>query len=151
MGVSNPLIIVPMILIIFSGVFAQMVGDDMYLLGGIGGSAVLDADGAGSYNGTDYDFAVSGETIFIDDGIGLFVVIFAVVALGAVVGFGVFGIGESEVSVRAIMVSSGYFGVFILFSVLASGLFGTVPYLGLPLYIFLTIVLSLGVLGEMGN
>lgn len=146
------MIIVPLLMIVFSGIFAQLAGnvvlsDDFG--GAFSGTGNINQGISGTYNGTDYDYEVESQGLYIDTEAGLWMVVVGTVALICVVGIAVFGSGMSDVSVKAVLSSAGWYGFWILFSVLASAMFNAIPLFGWALYIFMTLIFSLGVMGSM--
>lgn len=148
------LILVPLVLVVFSGVFAQIVGSDVLgsdLAGSLSGSGSFDSNVGGTYNGTDVSFDTSTDVFTIDAEFGFMVTVAVTIGLLGALGFGLFGSGFDAISIKAIAISGFYFGMLGMFGVLASPLYASIPIWGTPLFIILTLVMALGVIDMLGD
>lgn len=80
---------------------------------------------------------------------GVFGALTASVALVCIVGFSVLGSGFSTVTVKTIMVVAFYMLLWTVCSFGAVSLLGEIPLFGITLYFLMTLVYSIGVIGEV--
>jgi len=93
---------------------------------------------------------VGGSMVSVTLGVGVYVVLVTSIALVTVSGITVLGSGLSSVSVMAIFKSAAFLSIWGLFSLPAVALFITIPWFGMPLYFFLTLIYSLGIVHSVG-
>ena len=80
---------------------------------------------------------------------GVLSLLISSVALGVCSGIHIFGSGLADISVEIFFKTTVYYGIWLLFSILAMTLFMEIPVFGLPLYFMLTFFYTLGIVGSI--
>ena len=92
----------------------------------------------------------NASNFYANLGAGLLVVVSATVAVTCIAGFSFLGVGLNAVSVLAIFKATAYMGLWSVVSVLGSCLLLAIPIFGVLLFLFLTLVYSIGVFQSIG-
>lgn len=143
----NKMIMYPLILLLFLGVFYQLINfsqadfsyNETLTVQGINASQFI--------NGTETAFVSDIDSGVFDINMvsGFLVLIIGLVVVGVVAGIRILGSGLSEYSVDLIHKSVVYYGIWGVLSAVAYGVFLTFPYnFGVLLWFGLTFVYTLG-------
>lgn len=90
--------------------------------------------------------------VSISDGsLMMIAIIVGLIVLAAVAGLKVFGSGISEVSVATIVKGTGFIAIWGILSLAAIGLITGVPIFGIAFYFFLTLLYTVGIMGQIGG
>lgn len=92
-----------------------------------------------------------GVNVGIDSITGALAIIVALVGLAVLVGVQVFGSGISEQSVKTIIVITGYATLWGFFSFLSLNLIISIEVFGWIIYLILTIIYVIGVMGKISG
>lgn len=145
------LVLLPLLLLIFSAMFslAVMAGDNSFdSSSGFDSSETYDVSGSQVLNGTSSELSMEDASFAVSMTLGSGVFAWAVssVAFAGIFGIQVLGSGLAEVSVMALFRFASLYAIWLVFSVLASPLFLSIPLFGLPIYFGLTFFYSYGII-----
>lgn len=92
-----------------------------------------------------------GVNVGINEITGSIAIIIALVSIAVVVGLQIFGSGISEQSVRTIIVIIGYASIWGIFSSLSLNLIVSIETFGVLIYLFITILYTIGVMEKISQ
>ena len=89
---------------------------------------------------------------FVTTGIlGFLGIVSGLIVLSTLVGLRLIGSGMSEFSISTLMKGAGYLSLFLLVSANSASLIWSIPNFGWVLYMIITLVYTLGIIGSMGT
>lgn len=149
----NNLILYPLLVLFILGAFNQILAFDQIDMTTHTSINDIQAQGNQSLNGnqtnlaqetTNADFSVGMTT-------GLIILIITLIVVGVVAGIRVLGSGLSEFSVNLIYKATAYYGLWGIFSTMAFTAFQAIPFIGLFLWMGLTLLYTLGFFQSIGK
>lgn len=150
----NKLLVLPLVLLAFSAIMSQVLANDNTIYTYNADTATYTFD---SYNqtidGTPQSFELEGFSLdaAFDLQTGVIALIVVMIAIGLVAGIQVLGSGLSDISVKIIYTSIFFYTLWALLSVFGLPSITVVPIVGWIFYFFLTLVYSVGVVGQING
>lgn len=148
----NSFVVYPLLILVVIGSFTQIYnfGENYDLSGSNSTSQELIT--SQTLNGTSQELELEEGSLDLSFNmtVGIVATIAGAIALG-LIGLKFLGSGLSDFSVKIIWNGIVYYGLWLIFSVLGYNVLVSIPFLGVLLWFFLTLIYSLGVFGKMGG
>lgn len=147
----NKFIYYPIFIMFLIGIFTQLLYASEIDMS-YSGTQEQPLTGNQTLDESESELEIEERSLSLDFGmtVGLVVIIVSAIVLG-LIGINILGSGLSDYSIKIMWNGIVFYGLWLIFSVIGFNFFSIIPILGVGIWIALTLVYTMGVLGRMGN